>query len=66
MQEPGYLDLNCYQGATFDYMLTWTTGGTAVNLTGFNARMQVRETYDSTTPVMPRSPAIIVTIAQIS
>ena len=62
MQEPGYLDLNCFQGATFDYTLTWTTGGTAVNLTGYNARMQVRETYDSTTPVLSLTAGTGITI----
>ena len=48
MQAPGYLELTCYQGATFDYSMTWKVDGTAVNLTSYTARMQVRETYDST------------------
>ena len=48
MQAPGYLDLDCYQGANFDYTLTWQTNGTAVDLTGYGARMQVRTTVDST------------------
>ena len=48
MQAPGYLDLDCYQGASFDYTLTWNAGGSAVNLTGYTARMQVRETTAST------------------
>jgi hypothetical protein len=52
MQEPGYLDLNCYQGANFDYRLTWQTNGTAVNLTGYNARMQVRDSYDAGTAIV--------------
>jgi len=52
MQEPGYLDLNCYQGATFDYTLTWQTGGTPVNLTSYTARMQVRESYDAGTAIL--------------
>lgn len=52
MQAPATLNLNCWQGANFDYSLTWRTNGTAVNLTGYSARMQVRETYDSTTPVL--------------
>jgi hypothetical protein len=47
MQTPGVLDLNCYQGANFDYTLTWQSGGSAVNLTGYTARMQVRESYDA-------------------
>ena len=48
MQAPGYLNLDCYQGANFDYQLTWTVGGSAVNLTGYTSRMQVREAVDST------------------
>ena len=52
MQSPGYLDLSCYQGANFDYTLTWQTGGSAVNLTGYSARMQVRESYDAGTAVV--------------
>jgi len=52
MHTPGYLDLSMYQGASWDYSLTWTTGGTAVNLTGYSARMQIRESYDSTSLVM--------------
>lgn len=43
MQAPATLNLICYQGASFDYDLTWTTNGTAVNLTGYDARMQVSQ-----------------------
>ena len=46
MQAPGVLNLSCYQGASFDYTLTWSIGGTPVNLTGYSARMQVRDGYD--------------------
>ena len=52
MQAPGRLNLACYEGATFDYELTWTAGGSAVDLTGYTARMQVRSSYDSSTPVV--------------
>jgi hypothetical protein len=52
MQTPGYLDLNCYQGANFDYTLTWKSAGVPVNLTGYSARMQVRESYDAGTAVV--------------
>jgi len=51
MQAPGYLDLECWQGANFDYQLTWTVGGSAVNLTGYSSRMQVRQYADSTATV---------------
>lgn len=46
MQAPGRLDMSCYQGASFDYTLTWQTAGTPVNLSGYTARMQVRDGYD--------------------
>jgi hypothetical protein len=52
MQAPGYLDLDCYQGANFDYVLTWTVAGSAVNLTGYSSRMQVRQYADSTATVL--------------
>lgn len=47
MQAPGKLDLVAYQGASWDYTLTWLAAGTPVDLTGYDARMQVRESYDS-------------------
>ena len=41
------------QGATFELTVTWKdSAGTAINLTGYSARMQVRETYSSTTSVV--------------
>jgi hypothetical protein len=52
MQTPGKLDLVAYQGASFDYTLTWLAGGTPVDLTAYTARMQVRESYDSATTVL--------------
>jgi len=47
VQTPGKLNLVAYQGASWDYTLTWLAGGSAVDLTGYDARMQVRESYDS-------------------
>jgi len=52
MQTPGKLNLVAYQGASWDYTLTWLAGGTPVNLTGYQARMQVRESYDASTPIL--------------
>jgi len=48
----GDYDILCLQGATFNRTATWTIGGTAVNLTGWTAAMQVRDTYQSTTPIV--------------
>lgn len=52
MINPGKLDLKCYQGATFDYALTWSAAGTPVDLSGYSARLQVRESFDSATAVV--------------
>jgi hypothetical protein len=56
MQAPATLNLTMYQGASFDYQLTWnTTEGTVtspVDLTNWSARMQVRSTYQSSTAVL--------------
>lgn len=38
----GALDITIEQGATWNLLMTWKIGGTAVNLTGYTARMQVR------------------------
>ena len=52
MQTPGKLNLNCYQGATFDYEMTWTAAGSAVDLTNYSARMEVRPSYDSSNVIV--------------
>jgi hypothetical protein len=44
----GLYDITIEQGVTFLLNLTWKDStGTPVNITGYSARMQVRETYDS-------------------
>lgn len=46
-------DITINQGATFELTITWKdSAGTAINLSGYTARMQVRETYSSTTPIV--------------
>jgi hypothetical protein len=45
--DAGQHDIAIYKGATFSKVLTWKSGGTEVNLTGYTARMQVRESIDS-------------------
>lgn len=45
---PGKYNMVCPQGSTFNKMLTYSIDGTPVNLTGYTARMQVREKYTST------------------
>lgn len=46
-------DITINQGATFELTVTWKdSAGTAINLTGYSARMQVRETYSSASTVV--------------
>lgn len=44
---PGKYNMLCPQGATFFKQITYTIDDVPVNLTGYIARMQVRETYSS-------------------
>lgn len=44
----GLYDITIEQGATFQMNLTWKDStGAAVNITGYTARMQVRENYEA-------------------
>lgn len=48
---PGNYDFTIYQGATFSNVLTWKDDmGTAFDLTGYTARMQMRASQDEATP----------------
>ena len=48
MITPSTYNLTVWQGADFDQTFTVTQNGTALNFTGYLARMQVREAADST------------------
>lgn len=52
MIRPGKYNILAYQGATYELNLNWAIGGTAVDLTGYNAAMQVRQTPNAPTPVI--------------
>lgn len=54
MQAPAQLNLEMWQGASWSYVLTWKTGEplAAVNLTGYTARLQARESVADTTPAL--------------
>ena len=52
MITPGLFDITAYQGADFDQQFMVSQGGTALNWTGFTARMQVREAADSTATLL--------------
>lgn len=51
MIKPGKYNITAYQGATYDLNLTWTLGGSAVNLTNYSAAMQVRTAANATATV---------------
>lgn len=48
MISPGTYNITAFQGATFNYVATWSIGGTAVDLTNYSAAMQVRTSYNAT------------------
>lgn len=52
MIQPGTHNVVCYQGATFDLNFTMKLAGTAIDLTGYTARMQVRESTESSDAVL--------------
>ena len=52
----GLYNITCQQGATFQRQLTWTDSARdAYNLTGYTARMQVRDNVSSNTVVIALS-----------
>lgn len=52
MINPGKLDITIWQGADYDQTFTVTQAGTALNWTGYQARMQVRESADATSTLL--------------
>jgi len=52
MITPGAYNITAYQGADYDQSFTVTQGGTALNWTGFTAKMQVREAADASTALI--------------
>ena len=52
---PGVYDIVCPQGATFDRTFTYSVGGSAVDLTGYTAALQVRSGFDAGTALISLS-----------
>jgi len=52
MIKPATYNVIAYQGATYTLNLTYSVDGTPVNLTGYSAAMQVRETPSASTTVL--------------
>jgi hypothetical protein len=59
---PGKLNLSCPQGSTFSKSLTYKVDDDPVNLTGYQARLQVREFFYSTEPVLNLSDGSGITL----
>lgn len=60
MSKPAVQNLELYQGSTWDQVINVTTdaaGTVPMNLVGFSARMQVRESIDSDTVILDLTPA---------
>lgn len=56
-------DIEINQGATYQLTVTWKdSAGTAINLTGYTARMQVRETYSSASTIVSLTDASGITL----
>jgi hypothetical protein len=56
-------DLEIKQGATLSLTATWKdSSGTAVNLTGYTARLQVRATYDSSSTILSLTSSAGITL----
>lgn len=49
---PGKYNMVCPQGSTFSQELTYSINSVNVNLTGYSARMQVREKHTSTSTIL--------------
>ncbi len=55
---PGTYNFTIYQGATFTYTLTWKDdAGTPIDITGFTAVLQFRESRDASTTFLTLSTA---------
>jgi len=48
----GEYNLEIEAGATFNRTLTWTSNGTAVNLTGSSARLMARTSYNNANVIL--------------
>jgi len=52
MINPGTYNITVWQGADYDRTFTVTQGGTALNWSGYTARMQVRNSSDATATLL--------------
>ena len=55
MSYPAEHPLKLRQGDTYKRTLTWVVNRVPVNLTGYDARLQIRESADDSTPALDAS-----------
>lgn len=62
--KPGGYDVVCPQGSTLSLTFQWKINGIPVNLTGYTAKLQVRESYNaaSTLIALTSSPVAGLTV----
>ena len=62
MINPGTYNFTLYQGADWDRTFTVTQGGSALNLSGYSASMQIREAADSTAYLLSLTSGLGITL----
>lgn len=62
MIKPATYNIVSYQGATYDLTLTYKIDGSAVDLTGYTAAMQVRSNATSTATILDLSSGSGITL----
>jgi hypothetical protein len=60
---PGLVNFVCPQGSTFRRTLTYTLDNLPVDLSGYSSRLQVRQAYYSTEPILSLSSGSGITIS---
>jgi hypothetical protein len=62
--KPAKYNTTCPQGATYDIQFTYKINKFPVNLTGYSARMQVRESYSSPNTLVSLSTGSGITLGE--
>lgn len=62
----GSYNFTIEQGATFNLLMTWKIDGTAVNLTGYTARLQARVDVDETDTILSLTTGAGITLGGVA
>jgi hypothetical protein len=67
MTQPGTYNITLYQGATYQQQFTWKDqNNNPINLTGYTARMQIRESHDAASPFVTLSTGSGITLGGVA